>query len=97
MEPLEREALRSILTEPKNSIIRQYTTLMALDDIELSFDDEVLDYIVDRAIEFKLGARGLRSICENIMMDVMFDLPSSDTKEFRITLDYARSKVERGA
>ena len=95
MEPLEREALRSILTEPKNSIIRQYITLIALDNIELSFDDEVLDYIVDRAIEYKLGARGLRSICELIMMDVMFDLPSSDTKEFRITLDYARQRVER--
>ena len=94
MEPLEREALRSILTEPKNAIIRQYETLMALDDIKLTFDDEVLDYIVDRAIEYKLGARGLRSICEAIMMDVMFDLPSSDTKEFRITLDYAKKKIE---
>ena len=97
MEPLEKGALRSILTEPKNSIIRQYESLMALDDIKLSFDDEVLDYIVDKAVEYKLGARGLRSICETIMMDMMFDLPSSGEKECRITLDYARKKIERGA
>jgi ATP-dependent Clp protease ATP-binding subunit ClpX len=95
MEPLEREALRSILTEPKNAIIRQYETLMALDDIKLTFDDEVLDYIVDRAIEYKLGARGLRSICEAIMMDVMFDMPATEDRECRITLDYARQRVER--
>ena len=94
MEPLEREALRSILTEPKNAIIRQYETLMALDDIKLTFDDEVLDYIVDRAIEYKLGARGLRSICEAIMMDVMFDMPATEDRECRITLDYAKKKIE---
>ena len=94
MEPLEREALRSILTEPKNSIIRQYETLMALDDIKLSFDDEVLDYIVDKALEYKLGARGLRSICEAIMMDVMFDMPTTEDKECRITLDFAKQKIE---
>lgn len=97
MEPLEREALRSILTEPKNSIIRQYETLMALDDIALKFDEEVLDYIVDKALEFKLGARGLRSICEAIMMDVMFDMPEGENREFRVTLDYAKSKVEKTA
>ena len=95
MEPLEREALRSILTEPKNSIIRQYETLMALDDIKLTFDAEVLDYIVDKALEYKLGARGLRTICEAIMMDVMFDMPATEDKEFRITLDYARQRIER--
>ena len=95
MEPLSREALRSILTEPKNSIIRQYECLMRLDGIELKFDDEVLDYIVDKALEYKLGARGLRSICEAIMMDVMFDLPQGEG-EFRITLNYAREKVEKG-
>ena len=95
MEPLSREALRSILTEPKNSIIRQYECLMRLDGIELKFDDEVLDYIVDKALEYKLGARGLRSICEAIMMDVMFDLPQGEG-EFRISLDYAREKVEKG-
>lgn len=97
MEPLERKALRSILTEPKNSIIRQYETLMALDDIALKFDDDVLDYIVDKALEYKLGARGLRSICEAIMMDAMFDMPEGENKEFRITLDYAKSKVEKQA
>lgn len=97
MEPLERKALRSILTEPKNSIIRQYKTLMALDDIELTFDDDVLDYVVDKALEFKLGARGLRSICEAIMMDVMFDMPEGENKEFRVTLDYAKSKIDKAA
>ena len=95
MEPLGREALRSILTEPKNSIIRQYECLMRLDGIELKFDAEVLDFIVEKALEYKLGARGLRSICEAIMMDVMFDLPQGEG-EFRITLDYAREKVEKG-
>ena len=97
MEPLERKALRSILTEPKNSIIRQYETLMALDDIKLSFEDEVLDYIVDKALEFKLGARGLRSICEAVMMDIMFDMPEGENKEFVVTLDYAKSKIDKTA
>ena len=97
MEPLERAALRSILTEPKNSIIRQYETLMALDDIKLTFEPEVLDYIVDKAIEFKLGARGLRTICEAIMMDVMFDMPEGESKEFVVTLDYAKSKIDKAA
>ena len=95
MEPLSREALRSILTEPKNSIIRQYEALMNIDGIKLTFDDEVLDYIVDKALEYKLGARGLRSICEAIMMDVMFDMPSGDIKEYRVTLDYARPRVDK--
>lgn len=95
MEPLEREALRSILTEPKNSIIRQYECLMNLDDIELTFDTEVLDYIVDKALEFKLGARGLRSICEAIMMDVMFDMPCTESGKIHITLEYAKSKIEK--
>ena len=93
MEPLERKALRSILTEPKNSIIRQYECLMELDDIKLRFEDDVLEYIVDKAVEFKLGARGLRTICEAIMMDVMFDMPTDGEKV--ITLDYAKSKIER--
>ncbi|MBO5821046.1 MAG: ATP-dependent Clp protease ATP-binding subunit ClpX [Alistipes sp.] len=95
MEPLEREALRSILTEPKNSIIRQYECLMGLDDIKLTFDNEVLDYIVDKALEFKLGARGLRSICEAIMMDIMFDMPTNESGEVRITLEYAKSKIDK--
>ncbi len=96
LEPLGRDALRSILTEPKNAIIKQYVSLFKLDGIDLSFDEEVLDYIVDKAIEFKLGARGLRSICEAIMMDTMFDLPSQEgCRSFRVTLPYAQSKVEK--
>ena len=95
MEPLTREALRSILTEPKNSIIRQYECLLGLDGVELKFDDAVLDYIVDKAVEYKLGARGLRSICESIMLDLMFDLPSTNVKSFTVTLDYAKQKVDR--
>ncbi len=94
LEPLDRQALRAILTEPKNAIIKQYVKLFAMDDVSLSFDEEVYDYIIDKAIEFKLGARGLRSITETIMMDIMYDTPSSGNKEVRITLDYARSKIE---
>ena len=95
MEPLTREALRSILTEPKNSILRQYECLLGLDGVELKFEDAVLDYIVDKALEYKLGARGLRSICESIMLDLMFDLPSTKEKSFTVTLDYAKQKVDR--
>ena len=96
LEPLDRDALRRILTEPKNAIIRQYTRLFEMDGIKLSFDPAALDYIVDKAIEFKLGARGLRSICENIMMDAMFDLPSAgNRKSFKVTLEYAKSRTEK--
>jgi ATP-dependent Clp protease ATP-binding subunit ClpX len=95
LHPLDRKALRSILTEPKNSIIKQYTKLFELDNTKLTFDDEALDYIVDKAVEFKLGARGLRSICEAIMIDVMFELPSSEENEVTISCEYARSKVEK--
>lgn len=94
LEPLGREALRRILTEPKNAIVKQYVRLFELDGVKLTFDDDVLDYIVDKAIEYKLGARGLRSICEAIMMDAMFDVPASKRKTFRVKLDYARSRVE---
>ncbi len=94
LTPLDRTALRSILTEPKNAIIKQYEALFALDGVKLTFDDEVLDYIVDKAIEFRLGARGLRSICEAIMTDAMFDLPSQNRKSFRVKLPYARERVE---
>ena len=97
MEPLTRETLRNILTEPKNAIIRQYQHLFAMDGTELSFDEDVLDYIVDKALHFKLGARGLRSICETIMMDVMFYAPTSKDKKVVITLDYAKSKMEQSA
>ncbi|MCB2194448.1 MAG: ATP-dependent Clp protease ATP-binding subunit ClpX [Bacteroidetes bacterium] len=93
LNPLHKEALRRILTEPKNAIIKQYEKLFMMDGVKLTFENEVLDYIVEKAIEFKLGARGLRSICEAIMMDVMFDMPSSDEKEINITLEYAKEKM----
>src|SRR5574344_836489 len=95
LNPLDSEALRLILTEPKNSIVKQYTKLFAMDDVVLKFDDEVLDYIVEKAVEFKLGARGLRSIAETIMMDAMYQIPSSGVKELHITLDYAKEKLSR--
>lgn len=95
MRPLSREALRSILTEPKNAIIKQYVRLFEMDGIRLTFDSDVLDYIVDRAIVYKLGARGLRSICEAIMMDTMFELPSDSNHEFHVTLPYAKEKIEK--
>ena len=97
MDKLSKEALRKILTEPKNAIVRQYQRLFEMDGVALAFDDDVLDYIVDKAVEFKLGARGLRSLCEAIMMDTMFEVPSSGEKSFRVTLDYARGKIERTA
>ena len=95
MQPLERAALRSILTEPKNAIVKQYKRLFELDGVKLAFDDDALDYIVDKAVEFKLGARGLRSICEAIMMDTMFDIPSTDVRKFTVTLPYAKKKIEK--
>ena len=96
LNPLDKAALRSILTEPKNSLCKQYIKLFEMDNAELSFDASALDYIVDKAIDFKLGARGLRSICEAIMIDAMFDVPSSDKKDnkIEISLDYARRKME---
>lgn len=93
LNPLKKEALRRILTEPKNALVKQYKKLFEMDSIELNFEDKVFDYIVDKAIEFKLGARGLRGICEAIMMDVMFDMPSKDDKEVLITLEYAKEKM----
>lgn len=95
LEPLDKAALRQILTEPKNSIIKQYIKLFSYDGVELSFQQEVLDFVVDKAIEFKLGARGLRSIVESIMMDVMFEIPSTEKKKLEITLDYARKQMEK--
>ncbi len=95
LQPLDKEILRQILTEPKNSIIRQYIKLFELDGVKITFEDDVLDYIVDKAVEFKLGARGLRSICEAIVTDAMFDLPSSGLKEFTITVEYARPRVDK--
>ncbi|WP_129714949.1 ATP-dependent Clp protease ATP-binding subunit ClpX [Pedobacter sp. SYP-B3415] len=96
LNPLDKQALRNILTEPKNSLVRQYVKLFAYENVGLVFEDEVLDFIVDKAMEYKLGARGLRSICEAIMLDAMFDVPSDDgTSELRIDLDYAREKFEK--
>ncbi len=95
LNPLDKEILRRILEEPKNSIIKQYEKLFGIDDIKLTFTDDVLNYIVDKAVEFKLGARGLRSICETIMMDMMFEAPSKEDKELVITLQYAKSKIDK--
>ena len=95
LEPLDRSALRRILTEPKNSIIKQYSKLFDMDNIELSFDENVLEYIVDKAIEFKLGARGLRSITETIMMDEMYEMPSKNQNKLKVNLPYAQSKIEK--
>jgi len=93
LENLDREALKNILTEPKNSIIKQYEKLFKMDGITLSFEKKVLEFIVDKAIEFKLGARGLRSICETIMVDAMFEMPSTKETSLLITLAYAKKKM----
>ena len=95
LRPLDRDALRSILTEPKNSIIKQYVRMFEMDGIKLEFDEEALEYIVDKAVEFKLGARGLRSICEAIMIDPMFEFPSMETDSLKITLEFAKEKIEK--
>lgn len=94
LNPLDAATLRSILTEPKNALVRQYAKLFQLEGIELRFDEDVLHYIVEKAMEFKLGARGLRSICEQILTDAMFELPGQKTKKFVVTLDYARRKFD---
>ena len=95
LEPLDRAALRRILTEPKNAITKQYEKLFSMDGIKLKFNDEVLDYVVDKAIEFKLGARGLRSIAETIMMDAMYELPSKKAKSYVVKLDYAQQQLKK--
>ena len=95
LQPLDREALRRILVEPKNSIIKQYVKLFEMDGVKLTFDDDMLDYVVDKAIEFKLGARGLRSIVETVMMDAMYETPSSNKKKLHITRSYAEKKLEK--
>ena len=95
LNPLDRNALRAILTEPKNSIIKQYIKLFEMDGIKLTFEDSVFEYIVDKAVEYKLGARGLRSIVETIMMDVMFEIPSENKKTYEVTLEYAKSQLEK--
>jgi len=96
LDPLSKEALKRILTEPKNSIIKQYVKLFEIDDIKLSFDKGVFDFIVEKAMEYKLGARGLRSICEAIMLDAMYELPSDkEQKEYKVTLRYAKTKFNK--
>lgn len=95
LNPLDRNALRNILTEPKNSIIKQYIKLLEMDGVKLVFQPEVLEYIVDKAVEYKLGARGLRSIVETIMIDVMYNVPSSNVSEFVVTLEYAKEQMEK--
>jgi len=93
MNPLDEKTLRAILTEPKNAIIKQYEKLFSMDGISFQITEQALDYIVDKAIEYKLGARGLRSLCEAIFTDAMFELPSSDDKEFKVTKPYAEAKL----
>ncbi len=95
LDPLDRNALRNILTEPKNAITRQYKKLFEMDGVKLEFQPEALEYIVDTAVEFKLGARGLRSICETIMLDVMYEIPGQGIKNYTVTLDLAKQKLEK--
>jgi ATP-dependent Clp protease ATP-binding subunit ClpX len=95
LNPLDREALTRILTEPKNSIVKQYVKLFQMDGVKLTFTQDALDLIVDKAVEYKLGARGLRSIVENIMMDAMFEIPSKKTKSFEVTRDYAQKQLDQ--
>ena len=97
LDQLDRKALRAILTEPKNSLIRQQQKLFGMDGIKLTFDEEALEYIVDKAVEFKLGARGLRSIVESIMIGPQYDLPSTKVKKFNVTRDYAKQQVEKAS
>jgi ATP-dependent Clp protease ATP-binding subunit ClpX len=92
LDPLDKETLRAILSKPKNALIKQYTKLFQLEGIVLKIEDEVLDFMVEKAMEYKLGARGLRSICESILTDAMFELPSQKVTEFNVTLEYAENK-----
>ncbi|MBP5508557.1 MAG: ATP-dependent Clp protease ATP-binding subunit ClpX [Prevotella sp.] len=95
LNQLDKPALKKILVEPKNSIVRQYVKLFEMDGIKLTFSEEALDFIVDKAVEYKLGARGLRSIVESVMMDAMFEMPSGKTKSFEVTLDYAKRQLDK--
>lgn len=95
LKPLDREALRRILVEPKNSIVKQYVKLFEMDGIKLTFVEDALDFIVDKAVEYKLGARGLRSIVESVMMDAMFEVPSKRAKKFDVTLEYAKQQLDK--
>ena len=93
MNPLDAKTLRAILTEPKNAIIKQYSKLFTMDDVAFTIEEGALNYIVEKAVAYKLGARGLRSLCEAIFTDAMFDLPSSDEKTFNVTKEYAETKL----
>ena len=95
LEPLDRDALRRILVEPKNALIKQYMHIFELDGVKLDIDDDVLDMIVDTSVKYRLGARGLRAICEALMVDAMYEVPGSGIKELHIDAEYAASKIER--
>ena len=95
LNPLDAASLKRILTEPKNALVKQYIRLFDIDNVRLKFDAEVLDFIVEKAIEFKLGARGLRSICEAILTEAMFELPSKNENEFRVSLEYAKNQFSK--
>ena len=95
LEPLSPESLKRILTEPKNALVKQYVRLFEIDGIDLKFDKDVFDFVVEKAIEFALGARGLRSICEAILNEAMYDLPSKEETEFRVTAEYARAQFSK--
>jgi ATP-dependent Clp protease ATP-binding subunit ClpX len=95
MDPLDRATLRAILTEPKNALIKQYQKLFLMDEVDFSITDEALDFIVDKALEYKLGARGLRSLCEAILTDAMYDLPSSEDKVLSIDKQYAEHTLNK--
>ena len=95
MNPLDKHTLRMILTEPKNAIIKQYKKLFEMDGINFDITEEALDFIVEKALEYKLGARGLRSLCENILTDAMFELPNSGIKELTVTKEYAEEKLNK--
>ena len=97
LKPLDKTALRNILTEPKNALTKQYEKLLQMDGVELTFADDMLDYIVDKALEYKLGARGLRGLMETVMIDVMYDLPSGGTgkRAFEVTKAYAQERIEK--
>jgi ATP-dependent Clp protease ATP-binding subunit ClpX len=95
MDPLDAETLRAILTEPKNALVKQYHKLFEMDEVALTFEEEALDYIVEKALEYKLGARGLRSLCEAILTDAMYELPSSEDKQLQVTKDYAENSLNK--
>lgn len=95
MDPLDAETLRAILTEPKNALVKQYKKLFEMDEVDLNFEEEALDYIVSKALEYKLGARGLRSLCEAILTDAMYELPSSDDKHLQVTKQYAENSLSK--